>query len=108
MRIYIIHSSSNSKEFREKVIKTEEELTKGDHYIMNPLPDKEGISNEELHNWYYNKMKDCDAVYAMEGYDNTRTGNPEMAEAMILRKTIFFEQKGKSDGKVEAEQEQGV
>ena len=39
------------------------------------------------------KQEACDVVYAMEGWDRTDIGNAEMAEAMVRRKIITFEQK---------------
>ena len=94
MRIYIIHSPSNSENYIDRTLATEEKLIKEGHQVMNPLPDQnEHISNEALNAMYGHKMKDCDVAYAMEGWDRTRVGNAEMAEMMIQRKIIAFEQK---------------
>lgn len=94
MRIYIIHSPRFTENYIDRIIQTEKELIKDGHHVMNPLPDQmQGIGELELHKMYASKIKDCDAVFAMEGWDKTDIGNCEMSEAIILRKTITFEQK---------------
>ena len=94
MRIYIIHSPSNTENYIDNVLATEQKLIKRGEHIVNPLPDQvKEISNEELHNMYSRKIEQCDAVYAMENWDKTDQGNAAIAEAMLLRKTIMFEQK---------------
>lgn len=94
MRIYIIHSPSNTENYIDNVLATEQKLIKGGDHVVNPLPDQvKAISNEDLHNMYASKMETCDAVYAMDGWDKTDQGNAAMADAMILRKTIMFEQR---------------
>lgn len=92
--IYIIHSPSNSENYIDRILATEHALMKERHTIMNPLPDQHThICNESLHAMYGHKMRDCDVAYAMEGWDRTRIGNAEMAEIIIHRKIITFEQK---------------
>lgn len=92
--IYIIHSPSNSENYIDRILATEHKLIKEGYTIMNPLPDQHThISNESLHAMYGHKMRDCDVAYAMEGWDRTRIGNAEMAEIIIHRKIITFEQK---------------
>ena len=92
MRIYIIHAPNNSENYIDMVLATEEKLIEEGHHIVNPLPDKPFVSQEELHEMYKAKIALCDRVYAMEHWDKSAYGNPEMAEAMKLRKTITFEQ----------------
>lgn len=94
MRIYIIHSPSNTENYIDNVLATEQKLIKSGDHVVNPLPNQvKEISNEDLHNMYASKIEQCDAVYAMEGWDKTDWGNAAMVEAMLLRKTIMFEQR---------------
>ena len=91
--IYIIHSPSNSENYIDRTLATEHKLMKEGHCIVNPLPDQHGhISNEELHAMYGHKMRDCDVAYCMEGWDKHVMGNYELAEVIIHRKIIAFEQ----------------
>lgn len=93
MRIYIIHSPSTSENYIDKTLSAEQYLIEQGHHVMNPMPDQQNsISNKELHDMYGHKIRDCEAAYAMEGWDKTDIGNAEMAELMIHRKTIMFEQ----------------
>lgn len=93
MRIYIIHSPSNSENYIDRVLATERKLIDEGHHILNPLPEQEKlISDKEMHFMYGYKMRDCDVAYAMDGWSKSEIGNAEMAEMMICKKTITFEQ----------------
>lgn len=95
MRVYIIHPDSKSENYIDKVLVTEQMLIKEGHHVVNPYPDQKMtvLSNEEMYQMYANKIEYADMVYAMEGWDKPVTGNKAMSKAMILRKTIRFEQK---------------
>lgn len=92
MRVYIIHSPGNLENYIDNILAVEQKLIEEGHHIVNPLPDETDISEKELHEMYRAKIALCDRVYAMEHWDKSAYGNPEMAEAMKLRKTITFEQ----------------
>lgn len=92
MRIYIIHPSSDTENYIDKTLQAEQYLRDKGHHIMNPLPDQANtISDREMHTMYGHKMRDCDAVYAMNDWSKHEIGNAEMAELMIRKKTIVFE-----------------
>ena len=92
-KVYIIHSPSDSENYIDRTLTTELELAKGGHIIMNPLPDQHRcIDNKSLHMIHGHNLQASDVVYAMEGWGETEIGNAEMAEAMIRRKIITFEQ----------------
>lgn len=94
MRVYIIHSPSDSENYIDRTLQAERQLIESGDHVMNPLPDQnKHIGNEALNNIYGNLIEYCDMVYAMEGWDKTNTGNKEMTAAMLNRKTITFEQK---------------
>ncbi len=91
--IYIIHSPSDAENYIDRTLATERQLTEEGHIVMNPLPDQANlISNEDMHFMYAHKIFDCDAAYAMDEWSKTTIGNAEMAEMMLRRKTIYFEQ----------------
>lgn len=97
MRIYIIHSPKNSENYFERIRKTEQELRKLGHHIVNPLPDDVEVNNPDYDNvdafrQYAHKIELCDAVFAMDGYAKEHIGNQAMAEAMLQKKIITFEQ----------------
>ena len=93
MRIYIIHPSSDSENYIDKTLSVEKTLIEKGNHILNPLPDQgKHINDRELHFMYGHKMRDCDAAFAMDGWSKTEIGNAEMAELMIHKKTIIFEQ----------------
>lgn len=96
MRIYIIHSSDKEENYIDRTLQVEKKLTDEGCNIMNPLPDQnKNIGNKALNSIYGGLIQYCDMVYAMEGWDKTpsNTGDKEMAEAMVHRRTIVFEQK---------------
>lgn len=93
-KVYIIHSPSNSKNYIDRTLAAERLLMEEGHEVVNPLPDQmKVIDNESLHFIHGYKMRHSDVAYAMEGWDRTDIGNAEMAEMMIHRKVITFEQK---------------
>ena len=97
MRIYIIHSPKNSEHYFERIRSAETTLIRAGHHIVNPLPDDVEVNNPEYDNVdafreHAHKISMCDAVFAMDGYAKEDIGNQAMAEAMLLRKTITFEQ----------------
>lgn len=97
MRIYIIHSPKTSENYFERIRATEEMLLDAGHYVLNPLPEnveQEAPDYDNADDFKENapKINICDVVYAMEGYAKEDIGNKVMAEAMVLRKTIAFEQ----------------
>ena len=98
MRIYIIHSPKNSENYFERIRAAEKMLIDNGHHVLNPLTDDVEVNNPDYDNVdafrkYAQKINLCDGVFAMEGYAKEDIGNQAMAEAMVLRKTIFFEQK---------------
>ena len=96
MRIYIIRSSDQEENYIDRTLQAEKKLMDNGFNIMNPLPDQnKHIGNKALNSIYGSLIPYCDEVYAMEGWDKTpsHTGDKEMAEAFIQRKTIIFEQK---------------
>lgn len=91
MRIYIIHPSDKEKNYIDRILSAEQKLIEEGHHILNPLPDDDSlIGNKDLHLMYMHKMRDCDAAYVMDGWKSD-IGNAELAEMMILKKTIMFE-----------------
>lgn len=94
MRIYIIHSSDKEENYIERILQAEQKLIEEGHHVMNPLPDQhDNISNKSLHEMYGRKLRDCDEVFVMDGYNKGNViGNAEFAEVMIHKKTIRFEQ----------------
>jgi len=94
MRIYIIHSSDKEENYIDRILQTEQKLIEEGHRVMNPLPDQHNnISNKSLHEMYGHKIRDCDEVFVMDGYNKANViGNAEFSEAMIHKKTIRFEQ----------------
>ena len=92
MRIYIIHPSDKEENYIDRILSAEEKLIEEGHHVLNPLPDDDSlISNKDLHLMYMHLMRDCDAVYAMDGWSRSEIGNDEMAEVMIHKKDIKFE-----------------
>lgn len=94
MRIYIIHSSDKEENYIDRTLQTEQRLIENGDDVMNPLPDQyDHISNKKLHDMYGHKIRECDEVYVMDGYNRGNViGNAEFAEAMVHKKTIRFEQ----------------
>ena len=97
MRIYIIHSPKKSDDYFARIREAEKTLRAAGHHILNPLPDNVEVDNPEYDNvddfrQYAQKIELCDVVFAMEGYAKEDIGNAAMAEAMVLKKTITFEQ----------------
>lgn len=92
MRIYIIHSPSTSENYIDNVLSLEQKIIENRDHVMNPLPDQvKNISNSEMFKMYKEKIKDSDMVFVMKGWQDTDTGNVEMAEAMIHCVDIKFE-----------------
>ena len=93
MRIYIVHSSSNTEQYIERIKATEEKLIEYGHHIVNPLP--EGVegefANDDFFKLYASKINICDVLYVMLGWENSDISQYEIKEGISLRKSLLFE-----------------
>ncbi len=90
MRIYIIHPAKHDI---EKIKLAEETLLNEGHYVVNPIPEEIVDYKEvDLFNKYANKINNCDAVFAMNKWEDSYIALIEMITAAKLAKTITFEQ----------------
>lgn len=97
MKIYIIPLPKKSADYFERIRAVEREQIHYGREILNPLPDDVETTNPDYDNVdhfraHAHKINLCDAVFAMNGYAKEELGNKAMAEAMVLKKTIMFEQ----------------
>ena len=92
--VYIIHASDKEENYIDRTLQAEKKLMGEGHRVLNPLPDQQGhISNQKMHDMYGGRIRECDEVFVMDGYNKANViGNAEFAEAMVHKKTIRFEQ----------------
>ena len=92
MRIYIIHPIEKKRGYYKRIERAEAILSSEGHEIMNPAPKGEKFNNADLFRKYGPKLNACDAVFCMDAWGTSEISNLEFSEAIVLRKTITFEQ----------------
>lgn len=96
MKFYIIYPPKKSENYFERIRAVEKRVAEMGSIVINPLPEDVETTNPAYDNVdhfraHAHKINLSDAVLAMDGYAKEELGNKAMAEAMVLKKIIFWE-----------------
>ena len=97
MRIYISGQISNleKSDYMERFAKAEKELTEQGYSVVNPanvnaqLP--EDTNYEEYMKMSFCMLDMCDAIYMLNGWEESRGANREYGYAIAKGKEVIFE-----------------
>ncbi len=96
MKVYIIYPPKKTQSYFERIRAVEKRIAEMGSIVTNPLPEEVESTNPDYDNVdhfraHAHKIDLSDAVLAMDGYAKEDLGNKAMAEAMVLKKVIFWE-----------------
>lgn len=95
MRIYISGPITGTKDYKERFARAEKALTEIGYVVINParvnaqLP--EGTTHEEYMRTSLLMLDMCDAVFMLDGWQDSKGCNIEFKYACEKKHAIFFE-----------------
>ena len=98
MKIYISGAITGTDDYMERFTKAEKELTEQGYSVVNPakvnaqLP--EDTNYEEYMKMSFCMLDMCDAIYMLNGWEESRGANREYGYAIAKGKEVIFESEG--------------
>ena len=98
MKIYISGAITGTNDFMERFAKAERELTYIGYSVVNPakvnaqLP--EDTNYDEYMKMCFCMLDMCDAIYMLNGWEESRGANREYGYAIAKGKEVIFESEG--------------
>lgn len=78
MRIYISGAITGTEDFRERFLEAEKELIAAGHDTVNPARLNDIMPKDATHEEYtrmsFELLDICDAIYMLEGWENSKGG----------------------------------
>lgn len=93
MNIYLSGSISNDPNFKEKFVLKAEELTSKGHNVYNPAQHPPMFTWEQFMQLDLTALSFCDAIYLMNGWEQSKGAKIEHDAAKKLKLKIFYEEK---------------
>ena len=92
-KIYLSGKISGDPDFKEKFALKEKELTETGHLVFNPALHPDMFTWEQFMELDLKALGNCDAIYLLEDWKDSRGAKIEYDEAVKLGKEIIFENK---------------
>lgn len=92
-KIYLSGKISGDPDFKEKFALKEKELTEQGHLVFNPALHPDMFTWEQFMELDLKALGNCDAIYLLEDWKDSRGAKIEYDEAVKLGKEIIFENK---------------
>lgn len=92
-KIYLSGKISGDPDFKEKFASKEKELTEQGHLVFNPALHPDMFTWEQFMELDLKALGNCDAIYLLEDWKDSRGAKIEYDEAVKLGKEIIFENK---------------
>lgn len=86
MKIYISGPITGIKNFEKNFSKAEKKLKKIGHEVVNPVKIGEALNNPSYEDYMKADLKallECDAIYLLDGWSNSKGANAEIKVAVI-------------------------
>ena len=92
MKIYIAGPMTGIENFnRDEFYRAELDLVKLGHIVWNPAYHPDGFTHAEYMQVCLPAVRFCDAVYMLNGWEQSVGATAEYVEAVSHNKTIFFQ-----------------
>ena len=95
MRIYISGPITGATDYMERFAAAEEKLTNSGYVCVNPAKVNAGLPEDTTHEEYMRisicMMQMCEAIYVLEGWQNSEGCTEEITTAIHREMMIIFE-----------------
>lgn len=93
MTIYISGPMAGIEGYEKNFKAAEEKIKESGHEVVNPAEiDGEGMTREELLKLDLWMMEECDAIYMLKGWQQSRCANREYGFALAKGMGVMFEE----------------
>ena len=89
MKVYIAGSITNDPNYVEHFKKAEEKLIAEGHAVINPVKNL-GFSYREYIDMGLCELMKCDAIYLLDGWENSAGARLEMTYAVTVGMTVIY------------------
>ena len=91
-KIYLFGKISDDPNYREKFALKEKELTEQGHLVFNPAKHPDMFTWEQFMELDLKALGNCDSIYLLSDWQESRGAKIEYDEAVRLGKEIIFEE----------------
>lgn len=95
MRVYISGQITGTNDFMERFKEAEDRLASGGMSVINPAHANSYMPEDTTHEEYmkvsFCLLDMCDAIYMMDGWEDSKGANREYGYALAKGKAIMFE-----------------
>jgi hypothetical protein len=95
MKVYISGPITGHTNFRERFAAAEELLKMGNYEVVNPAEELAELPTGTSHEIYMDKslelLSECDGIYMLDGWENSRGAHIEFEYAIRNKMTVCFE-----------------
>ena len=102
-KIYLSGKISGDPNFKEKFAQKAKELTDQGHLVFNPALHPDMFTWEQFMELDLKALANCDSIYLLDDWKDSRGAKIEYDEALRLGKEILFEEKRNIDNSIKAE-----
>lgn len=102
-KIYLSGKISGDPNFKEKFAQKAKELTDQGHLVFNPALHPDMFTWEQFMELDLKALANCDSIYLLDDWKDSRGAKIEYDEALRLGKEILFEEKRDIDSSIKAE-----
>lgn len=92
MKIYIAGKINGFENYKEKFKEAEDKLLKEGHVCMNPAILPEGFPYEAYMPICTAMINQCDAVYILDNWKDSRGAKVELEYAKVTGKTVLYQE----------------
>lgn len=104
MRIYISGSITGTERYRERFMEAEARLNKKGYRVINPAELSAVMPQDTNYEEYMTvcmaALSTAQAIYMLEGWENSRGANRELGYALGKKMTVYY-QSDEADGGLE-------